>query len=211
MYACFCASNLIHCTCDHTLMCCTCESVRYVCVRARLCFTCKCGRGCVSVFSLVNVVKRGLISSNVIHTVTSHYAHIPATLSVSLLPSLPSFSPSVTSPFPLPPLFMTPPSCSSTLCAPHQKIKPASCCLGPLDTCLPSFARLPCSPHLGFSPLSLSHPHTTFHRISTSSVIIPSPRWTFSVLLFFTSRAWSDCLRISTQQPSSLDSLVNAK
>lgn len=123
MYACFCASNLIHCTCDHTLMCCTCESVRYMCVRARLCFTCKCGRGCVSVFSLVNVVKRGLISSNVIHTVTSHYAHIPATLSVSLLPSLPSFSPSVTSPFPLPPLFMTPPSCSSTLCAPHQKNK----------------------------------------------------------------------------------------
>lgn len=50
-----------------------------------------CGQECVSVFSLVNVVKRGLIISNVIHSVTSHYIHIPTPISVSLMSFLPFF------------------------------------------------------------------------------------------------------------------------
>lgn len=58
-----------------------------------LCFTyIKCGQECVSVFSLVNVVKRGLISSNIIHTVISHYSHIPTPFSASLCPLSPRLS-----------------------------------------------------------------------------------------------------------------------
>lgn len=79
-----------------------------------------CGQECVSVFSLVNVVKRGLIISNVIHSVTSHYFHIPTPISVSLMSSLPFF-PSLSFLFHLL-SFMSPPSLYTRF-APHQKNK----------------------------------------------------------------------------------------
>ena len=69
-----------------------CEFVR--CMHGFVCLTyiLTCGQGCVTVLSLVNVAKRGLIISNLIHSVTSHYFHIPTPISVSLLPLIFLFS-----------------------------------------------------------------------------------------------------------------------
>lgn len=83
--------HLIHCMCDHMLMCFKfymCEFVQCICTCVCSTYR-KCGQECVSVFSLVNVVKRGLISSNVIHTVTSHYFHSAGLPPNSLYPSCP--------------------------------------------------------------------------------------------------------------------------
>ena len=75
-----------------------CSQVIYVLyVRDFVMYTCLClcstyiycGQEWVSVFSLVNVVKRGLISSNVIHTVTSHYFHSAGPPPHTLNPSCP--------------------------------------------------------------------------------------------------------------------------
>lgn len=97
------------CVCNHMLY------VLYVwmCV-LYMCLCLKCGQECVSIFSLEHGVKRGLISSNVIHTVTSHYFRSAGSplLSVSLLPSL---------------------FCHFTHFLHHIKREhPASCCLHPL-------------------------------------------------------------------------------
>lgn len=62
------------------------EFVKCICGFVRLTYILTCGQECVTVFSLVNVAKRGLIISNLIHSVTSHYFHIPILISVSLLP-----------------------------------------------------------------------------------------------------------------------------
>lgn len=140
-------------------------------MRLCLCFAyIKCGQGCVSVFSLVNVVKRGLISSNVIHIVTSHYFHIPTPLFTSLMPSPPSLLP--LSPF---------------ISLHHiKKTQPAPCRARP--SLRASLAPLHLLILVFFNTFALSHPHITFHHItflslSTLSVIVPLPQWTFSVLL----------------------------
>ena len=165
----------------------------------------KCGQECVSVFSLVHVVKRGLISSNVIHTVASHY--FPSAGSVALcLPlalSAPSFPPSS-------PLFslFCPFSChphpstalSTTSKHTHTHYLPPPVSAPPQPSSLPSFP----SPHLGFFLLhcySFSSSSRQLFCVSAHwRLLYLPPRWTFSLLLFFCSKgpvtpAKKKCLR----------------
>lgn len=160
-----------------------------LCIRLSLCSTyIKCGQECVSVFSLVNVVKRGLISSNVIHTVTSHYFQSAWSPPHSLYPSLPSFLPF--SPFfsLFCPFYVTLISLYA-LSAPHQKNHNLLLVVSTPPR-LPSFLLM----FFFFSTVTHSHPHITFHHISISQHIeyyCTFPMVDILNFLVFTPRAWS--------------------
>lgn len=172
----------------------------------------KCSQECVSVFLLVNVLKRELISSNVIHTVTSHYFHIAGSPPHSLYPSI------ALSPFLLPLILV---SLLCLLCHPH--LTQHTFCTTSIVVSAPPW--FPClllifsfTQLLSLTPTS---PFITsaFLSLSTLSIIVLPPWWTFSVLLFLPPRTWSHqqkefkihISKISTESPLSADSLVKPK
>lgn len=146
----------------------------------------KCSQKCVSVFSLVHVVKRGLISSDVIHTVASHYFQSAqsAPYSLSLLPPTPNTH-TFCSPY-----FKSPPFLD-VLSAPHTtQHTPASCCF------LPSLPPLPfplSSSWFYFIllPLTLISPFITSTFLSLSTLSITFPMVDIHNSLVFTLRPWA--------------------
>lgn len=142
-------------------------------------FSCALGELCASLISLnafdlwsrvwictlVNVVKRGLIISNVIHSVTSHYSHIPTPIIVSFLPSLPHIFCSII--FPLLYLCVTCPPLS-----PHQKKTADKEMTRGYPLCPSS-----CPFLFPFTFPSLS---SQWFYLRTSSIIVPFFKWTSS-------------------------------
>lgn len=119
----------------------------------------------VWICTLVNVVKRGLIISNVIHSVTSHYSHIPTPIIVSFLPSLPHIFCTII--FPLLYLYVTTPPLS-----PHQKKTADKEMTWGYPLCPSS-----CSFLFPFTFPSLS---SQWFYLRTSSIIVPFFEWTSS-------------------------------
>lgn len=140
---------------------------------------------CVSVFSLVRVVKRGLISSNVIHTVTSHYFPSAGSLSPFALSRLFSTPP--------PPfifsrlsLFLSPPFLKYFLH--HIKERTTFLLSPPLTTFLGPFS----SSWFFYSTILFSHPHhLSLHQPFLSlSIIVPFPMVdVLTSFVFFTAHS----------------------
>lgn len=124
------------------------------------------------------VVKRGLISSDVIHTVTSHYFQSAQSPPYSLSPLLPPH-------FLFLSFYVTPFPCY-TFGTTHLHT-PASC-FSTLPPCFSASLKPFLSPHLDFILYCYHSPsyHLSSHQLFYLSAhwALLSPWWTFSILLF---------------------------